>query len=114
MGPVEKIETHVDVPQDLDLSPWLESQCGGSSSSSDSGSPTQDSQRAQAARQKKSAHYRHQGAQYKLYAAVNHSGSLSFGHYTAHASVGQGKDKLWFHFNDAKVTRADPSEIGTG
>merc|ERR1712048_830986 len=56
----------------------------------------------------------HPGAQYKLYAAVNHSGSLSFGHYTAHARVGEGTDKAWFHFNDARVTRADNSEVGTG
>ena len=41
------------------------------------------------------------GEQYKLYAVVNHSGSLSYGHYTAYCKVGEGSDKKWYFFNDA-------------
>jgi ubiquitin carboxyl-terminal hydrolase 4/11/15 len=80
-GPVEKIETLVKAPMDFDLSPWIR------------GSIPKG------------------GAQYKLYAAVNHSGSLSFGHYTAHARVGSGADRPWYYFNDATVTPANESDV---
>lgn len=80
-GPVEKIETDVKAPMDLDLSRWLRG-------------PREES-----------------GAQYKLYAVVNHSGSLSFGHYTAYCRVGDGAQRQWHHFNDSTVTRAVESEV---
>lgn len=51
-------------------------------------------------------------AQYRLYAVVNHSGSLSFGHYTAYCKVGQDPDRTrWYHFNDATVSAASESDI---
>lgn len=44
-------------------------------------------------------------AQYRLYAVVNHSGTLTCGHYTAYCKVGQEADRSrWYHFNDATVT----------
>eukprot|EP00930_Biecheleria_cincta_P074345 TRINITY_DN61554_c0_g1_i1.p1 TRINITY_DN61554_c0_g1~~TRINITY_DN61554_c0_g1_i1.p1 ORF type:complete len:686 (+),score=136.92 TRINITY_DN61554_c0_g1_i1:42-2099(+) len=83
-GPVHKINTFVRFPMDLDLSPWV---CGISSK---------------------------QSAQYKLYAVVNHSGSLSFGHYTSHCSVGEGSERQWYHFNDSKVSSASESDVVSG
>lgn len=52
-------------------------------------------------------------AEYELYAAVNHSGSLAFGHYTAYGRVGDGETsaRQWYHFNDSTVTRVQESEI---
>ncbi|CAE7282656.1 Usp8 [Symbiodinium microadriaticum] len=52
-----------------------------------------------------------EGEQYKLYAVVNHSGSLSYGHYTAYCKVGEGSDKKWYFFNDARVTQASESDV---
>lgn len=51
------------------------------------------------------------GAQYRLYAVVNHSGNLGGGHYTAYGRVGDGPDRQWYHFNDSTVTRANESEV---
>jgi len=46
-------------------------------------------------------------AQYRLYAVVNHSGTLSYGHYTAYCKVGgteaDENSRRWYHFNDATV-----------
>lgn len=80
-GPIEKLDTFVHAPIDLDLTPWIQGPIPA------------------------------QGAQYKLYAVVNHSGSLAFGHYTAFAQVGDGDERQWYHFNDSTVTRADESEV---
>eukprot|EP00425_Heterocapsa_triquetra_P047038 CAMPEP_0195074464 /NCGR_PEP_ID=MMETSP0448-20130528/17561_1 /TAXON_ID=66468 /ORGANISM="Heterocapsa triquestra, Strain CCMP 448" /LENGTH=835 /DNA_ID=CAMNT_0040106721 /DNA_START=33 /DNA_END=2540 /DNA_ORIENTATION=+ len=80
-GPLEKVDTYVKAPVDLDLTPWVR------------GSPPA------------------RGAQYKLYAVVNHTGSLSFGHYTAYGQVGEGQDRQWYHFNDSSVTRTDEKEV---
>mmetsp|Transcript_99083 Transcript_99083/g.317845 ORF Transcript_99083/g.317845 Transcript_99083/m.317845 type:complete len:842 (-) Transcript_99083:58-2583(-) len=82
-GPIEKVNTLVRAPLDLDLDPWLRE-------------PRPE-----------------RGAQYKLYAVVNHSGTLSFGHYTAHCRVGDGEQRQWYHFNDSTVTRAAESEVMT-
>merc|ERR1712032_144433 len=80
-GPVEKVETFVQAPIDLDLAPWIR------------GQPPEH------------------GAQYKLYAVVNHSGTLGFGHYTAYGRVGEGPDRQWYHFDDSTVTRADEADV---
>jgi len=80
-GPVEKVETFVQAPVDFDLSPWIRGP------------------------------HREKGAQYRLYAVVNHSGSLGFGHYTAYGRVGQGSDRRWYHFNDSTVTLANESDV---
>eukprot|EP00438_Fugacium_kawagutii_P011833 Skav236775 [mRNA] locus=scaffold1361:32085:49540:+ [translate_table: standard] len=53
-----------------------------------------------------------QDAQYRLYAVVNHSGSLSFGHYTAYCKVGEEEhDRRWYLFNDATVSAARESDV---
>ncbi|CAJ1425880.1 unnamed protein product [Effrenium voratum] len=51
------------------------------------------------------------GAQYRLYAVVNHTGTLSFGHYTAYCKVGEGSDRKWYYFNDASVTAANEADV---
>merc|ERR1711959_274352 len=51
------------------------------------------------------------GAQYKLFAVVNHSGSLSCGHYTAYGRIGEGASRQWYFFNDASVTRAEERDV---
>ncbi|CAE7454305.1 USP8 [Symbiodinium natans] len=78
---IEKDNTFVHFPFELDLSQWL------------SGGPQME------------------GEQYRLYAVVNHTGSLSFGHYTAYCKVGEGSDKKWYLFNDARVTPASESDV---
>lgn len=83
-GPVHKINTFVRFPMDLDLSPWV---CGLPSK---------------------------HNTQYKLYAVVNHSGSLSFGHYTSHCKVGEGSERQWYHFNDSRVSSASESDVVSG
>jgi len=80
-GPVEKISTLVKAPVDLDLSPWIRSPA--------------DKERGQ----------------YRLYAVVNHTGSLSFGHYTAYGRVGEGDDRPWYNFNDSNVTKIDKEPL---
>merc|ERR1719436_1640741 len=81
-GPMEKIDTLVRFPMDLDLSPWIRGPKPG------------------------------RGASYKLHATVDHSGSLGFGHYTAFARVGEAlDDRVWFHFNDSTATRVEESEV---
>lgn len=80
-GPIEKLDTFVQAPIDLDLTRWIQ------------GPIPMD------------------GAHYKLYAVVNHSGSLGYGHYTAFARVGDGSERQWYHFNDSAVKRADESEV---
>jgi ubiquitin C len=80
-GPVEKIESLVQCPIDLDLTEWIR------------GSIPEG------------------GAQYRLYAVVNHSGSLSYGHYTAYARVGESEERPWYHFNDAMVSPAKDEEV---
>eukprot|EP00928_Gymnodinium_smaydae_P030946 TRINITY_DN22869_c0_g1_i1.p1 TRINITY_DN22869_c0_g1~~TRINITY_DN22869_c0_g1_i1.p1 ORF type:complete len:944 (+),score=202.04 TRINITY_DN22869_c0_g1_i1:27-2834(+) len=82
-GPVEKIETLVQAPFHLDLEPWLRG-------------PVSE-----------------RGATYELYAVVNHSGSLSFGHYTAYGRVGEGEDRKWYLFNDSTVSIADEKDVVT-
>ncbi|CAK0812062.1 unnamed protein product [Prorocentrum cordatum] len=80
-GPLEKVDTFVDAPLDLDLTPWVLG-------------PSDEKQ-----------------FQYRLYAVVNHSGTLRYGHYTAYGRVGEGPDRQWFHFNDSSVTKADESKV---
>jgi ubiquitin carboxyl-terminal hydrolase 4/11/15 len=80
-GPVEKIESMVEAPMDFDLTPWLRGTIPDG------------------------------GAQYRLYAVVNHSGSLSFGHYTAYARVGENEERPWYHFNDATVSHAREEDV---
>jgi len=79
-GPVEKIDTLVKAPLELDLSPWVR----GPVSKED--------------------------AQYRLYSVVNHSGTLSFGHYTAYGRVGEGHDRPWYNFNDSTVSKVENVE----
>ncbi|XP_056308078.1 ubiquitin carboxyl-terminal hydrolase 47-like [Danio aesculapii] len=43
--------------------------------------------------------------QYDLYAVVNHSGSLSGGHY--YADIKSSEDQQWYEFNDSSVHRID-------
>mmetsp|Transcript_26533 Transcript_26533/g.61941 ORF Transcript_26533/g.61941 Transcript_26533/m.61941 type:complete len:1205 (+) Transcript_26533:50-3664(+) len=80
-GPLEKIDTLVRFPMELDLSTRVQG-------------PLDD-----------------RGAHYSLYAVVNHSGGMGHGHYTAYAKVGEGDDRTWFHFNDSFVTAAQESNI---
>jgi ubiquitin carboxyl-terminal hydrolase 4/11/15 len=80
-GPVQKIESLVKAPIDLNLAPWVKGALPEG------------------------------GAQYRLYAVVNHSGTLNFGHYTAYARVGEDVERPWYHFNDATVTPANESEV---
>jgi len=81
LGPLEKIESLVEFPLLLDLGPWIRG-------------PTQMD-----------------GAQYALFAVVNHSGTLGFGHYTAYARVGENSDRQWFDFNDSTVTKINESQV---
>ncbi|KAJ8608288.1 hypothetical protein CTAYLR_010380 [Chrysophaeum taylorii] len=48
-------------------------------------------------------------ARYDLFAVSEHSGGLGGGHYTA--TVFDDSTKEWFHYNDAIVSRADPSTV---
>ena len=77
--PGRKVDTSVDVPLTLSLSSLLaegaESTMGGSINS-----PT-----------------------YELFSIINHSGSLSGGHYTATTNVGANE---WYNFNDERVSSA--------
>merc|ERR1712107_3176 len=53
-----------------------------------------------------------EGMQYNLYAVVNHSCSMGFGHYTAYAKVDSSDgQRHWFHFNDSSVSRVEESQI---
>merc|ERR1712187_700578 len=79
-GPIQKVETFVDAPLDFNLGRWIKG-------------PTPEC-----------------GTQYKLFAVVNHSGSLASGHYTAYGRVGEGASRQWYHFNDEQVCRADESD----
>lgn len=76
-GPPQKIDTFVDFPKVLDLEPWIRG-------------PKSEI-----------------GSKYQLYAVVNHSGSLGFGHYTAYAAVGSGTERTWFHFNDSFASKIE-------
>lgn len=80
-GPIEKVETFVDAPFDLDLGRWLRG-------------PAPEC-----------------GAQYKLFAVVNHTGSLASGHYTAYGQIGEGASRQWYFFNDSSVTRAEEGDV---
>jgi len=82
VGPIEKIETAVQFPAELDLAPWVR---GGKPEVS---------------------------TRYELYAVVNHSGSLGFGHYTAYGRVGD-PGREWYHFNDATVTKISAEGVVT-
>jgi hypothetical protein len=46
---------------------------------------------------------------YDLYGVVNHSGSLSFGHYTA-MCFNEIEEK-WYNFNDSMVTEVKPPDV---
>lgn len=48
-------------------------------------------------------------AVYDLFGTCNHSGRLSYGHYTAMCI--DPSSGLWYHFNDGCVTRADAEDI---
>lgn len=80
-GPIEKVETFIDAPMDLDLARWLKG-------------PAPEC-----------------GAQYKLFAVVNHSGSLSSGHYTAYGRMNSGASQQWYFFNDSSVSQAEEKEV---
>ncbi|KAL5491640.1 hypothetical protein EMCRGX_G016971, partial [Ephydatia muelleri] len=43
----------------------------------------------------------HPSPKYRLFAAINHSGTIHGGHYTAYAN----REGQWFHFNDEYVTK---------
>jgi len=81
-GGTEKIDTFVDFPLDLDLDPFVVG-------------PKATTRRTL----------------YRLYAVVNHSGSLSFGHYTAYCKVGEEPNRQWYFFNDATVSAARESDV---
>lgn len=80
-GGTEKIDTFVDFPMDLDLDPFVVG-------------PKATTRQL-----------------YRLYAVVNHSGSLSFGHYTAYCKVGEEPSRQWYLFNDATVSAASESDV---
>jgi len=80
-GPLEKIDTLVRFPMQLDLQRWVRGPQQGS------------------------------GTAYSLYATVNHSGGLGGGHYTAYAKLGQDSDQQWFYFNDSTASRASESDV---
>ena len=42
---------------------------------------------------------------YSLYAVINHTGSIDFGHYYSYIKF-QGKDE-WYEFNDSKVSKIE-------
>merc|ERR1712232_1459092 len=81
MGTREKINTFVEAPHMLDLQRWI-------------AGPILDG-----------------GASYTLHAVVNHSGSLSFGHYTACCKLGAGTDRQWYRLNDSVVTLASEGAV---
>eukprot|EP00929_Paragymnodinium_shiwhaense_P046729 TRINITY_DN23778_c0_g1_i1.p1 TRINITY_DN23778_c0_g1~~TRINITY_DN23778_c0_g1_i1.p1 ORF type:complete len:864 (-),score=128.04 TRINITY_DN23778_c0_g1_i1:132-2654(-) len=79
--PLDKVETRVDAPIELDMSPYVRGCKNG-------------------------------GAQYRLYGVVNHSGTLTYGHYTAYALCGDGGEgRKWYHYNDSSVSRIDESQV---
>mmetsp|Transcript_28147 Transcript_28147/g.77717 ORF Transcript_28147/g.77717 Transcript_28147/m.77717 type:complete len:672 (+) Transcript_28147:247-2262(+) len=80
-GPATKIDTLVQAPLEVDFSPWLR------------GAMPEGS------------------ATYELYAVVNHSGSLSFGHYTAFCRVGECTERRWYHFNDTLVAPTSEASV---
>jgi ubiquitin C-terminal hydrolase/ubiquitin len=82
-GPVEKIDTLVKAPVELDLKPWIRD-------------PTHRDR-----------------SEYRLYSVVNHSGTLSYGHYTAYGRVGEGEDRPWYHFNDSNVSKVETDNLVT-
>ena len=45
---------------------------------------------------------------YDLYGVSNHSGSLSYGHYTAYC---KGEDEQWYYFNDSMVDKINESYV---
>ena len=49
---------------------------------------------------------------YRVHAVCNHSGSLSFGHYTAAAK--HCADGNWYSYNDARCAPCDPSRVVSG
>ena len=73
--PGRKIDTAVDVPRTLSLSPYL---AEGAVTANGGGD-----------------------ARYELFAAINHVGSLAGGHYTAAADAGAGE---WYAFDDEHVS----------
>jgi ubiquitin C-terminal hydrolase len=75
--PGRKIDTAVDVPQTLSLSPYL---AEGAATANGGGE-----------------------SKYELFAVINHVGSLAGGHYTATADAGAGE---WYAFNDERVSSA--------
>ena len=42
---------------------------------------------------------------------VNHSGSLSYGHYTASCRLGTGADREWYRLNDSSVTATSEADV---
>uniref|UniRef100_A0AAQ4PXP3 USP domain-containing protein n=1 Tax=Gasterosteus aculeatus aculeatus TaxID=481459 RepID=A0AAQ4PXP3_GASAC len=52
-----------------------------------------------------------QHCKYDLYALVNHFGSLTGGHYTAH--IKSFETHTWYHFNDDRVNSVMPPLFGT-
>eukprot|EP00439_Symbiodinium_sp_Y106_P019780 s4138_g2.t1 len=96
---IDKDGSFVRFPFELDLSQWL------------AGPPTEEGLGTAARPDMRSNCKSLPGEQYKLYAVVNHSGSLSYGHYTAYCKVGEGSDKKWYLFNDARVTQASESDV---
>merc|ERR1712157_359002 len=82
-GPPEKIDSLVQFPFSIDMAGWVQSPDASK-----------------------------EGMQYNLYAVVNHSGSMGFGHYTAYAQVDSSDgQRHWFHFNDSSVSRIEASQV---
>ena len=47
---------------------------------------------------------------YQLFATSNHSGTIRYGHYTAHVRK-PGKPSTWYKFNDSTVEEMDAAEV---
>ena len=48
--------------------------------------------------------------QYQLFGVINHMGSMEGGHYTSFCQ--SPKDGQWYEFDDARVTKVNPSTVG--
>jgi uncharacterized UBP type Zn finger protein len=99
---VQKIVGHVSFPLDqLDIAQALQTEGSVSSSSSSASSSASSSSASSSSSSSASSSY-------KLYGFVVHHGrSMSQGHFTAYALVGED----WYHFNDHRVTKITNMEV---
>eukprot|EP00658_Telonema_sp_P-2_P051252 TRINITY_DN39305_c0_g1_i4.p1 TRINITY_DN39305_c0_g1~~TRINITY_DN39305_c0_g1_i4.p1 ORF type:complete len:165 (+),score=35.11 TRINITY_DN39305_c0_g1_i4:232-726(+) len=76
-GRLERLDTVVDVPSELDIQPWLK----------------EDSENVETV--------------YELYGVSNHMGGMGGGHYTALCKTGPGSvaDREWYNFDDSRVSQ---------